>query len=144
MIGLRSRTISPSSVTSSRSTPCVAGWCGPMLSVRSSWPSSPPVASTSVSGAVTRSIGASVIDSSISRYVLIARNSFPSPRQLSSSNGSMSFDVRRPVGLVDGEHDRLAADREVAALGVALVVLGHQDPAQIGVALEDHAEHVVD
>ena len=29
MIGLTSRTTSPSSVTSSRSTPWVAGWCGP-------------------------------------------------------------------------------------------------------------------
>src|SRR5665213_2539454 len=36
MIGLRSRTTSPSSVTSSRSTPCVAGWWGPMLRVRGS------------------------------------------------------------------------------------------------------------
>ena len=41
MIGLMSRTTSPSSVVSSRSTPCVAGWCGPMLSVNSSsWGSS--------------------------------------------------------------------------------------------------------
>ena len=36
MIGLMSRTTSPSSVVSSRSTPWVAGWCGPMLSVKSS------------------------------------------------------------------------------------------------------------
>ena len=45
---------------------------------------------------------------------------------------------------VCGEQDRLAADREVAALRVALVVLGHEDAAQVGVAVEDHAEHVVD
>jgi hypothetical protein len=31
-----------------------------------------------------------------------------------------------------GEEDRLAADREVPALGEALVVLGHEDPAQVG------------
>ena len=36
MIGLQSRTTSPSSLTISRSTPCVAGWCGPMLTVSSS------------------------------------------------------------------------------------------------------------
>ena len=36
MIGLTSRTTSPSSVVSSRSTPWVAGWCGPMLIVKSS------------------------------------------------------------------------------------------------------------
>ena len=37
MIGLMSRTTSPSSVAIRRSTPWVAGWCGPMLSVSSSW-----------------------------------------------------------------------------------------------------------
>ena len=42
MIGLMSRTTSPSSVAISRSTPWVAGWCGPMLSVSSSWVSSTP------------------------------------------------------------------------------------------------------
>ena len=49
-----------------------------------------------------------------------------------------------PAALVVGEEDRLAADREVAALRVAVVVLGHQDPAQVGVAVEDDAEDVVD
>ena len=34
--------------------------------------------------------------------------------------------------LVVGEEDGLAADREVAALGPADVVLGHQDPPQVG------------
>ena len=52
--------------------------------------------------------------------------------------------VVAPLGLVDREEDGLAADGEVAALGVALVVLGHEDAAQVGVAGEDHAEHVVD
>ena len=55
MIGLMSRTTSPSSVVSSRSTPCVAGWCGPMLSVSSS----------SCSGCA---MWESSCDSSISRY----------------------------------------------------------------------------
>ena len=36
MTGLMSRTTSPSSVVSRRSTPWVAGWWGPMLSVSSS------------------------------------------------------------------------------------------------------------
>ena len=48
------------------------------------------------------------------------------------------------VRLVVREEHRLAADREVAPLRMALVVLGHQDPAQVRVAVEDHAEHVVD
>ena len=59
MIGLRSRTTSPSSVTSSRSTPCVAGWCGPMFRVSSS---------VDGSSEATRSTGAIVIDSSSLRY----------------------------------------------------------------------------
>ena len=62
MIGLISRTISPSSVTSSRSTPCVAGWWGPMLSVSSSTDS--PVRWS----AIWWAIGAIAIDSSFARY----------------------------------------------------------------------------
>src|SRR5215204_1072485 len=46
--------------------------------------------------------------------------------------------------LVVGEEDRLAAHGEVASLRIALVVLGHQDAPQVGVALEDHAEEVED
>jgi hypothetical protein len=43
-----------------------------------------------------------------------------------------------------GEQHVLAAHREVAPLREALVVLGHQDPAQVRVVVEDHPEHVVD
>src|SRR5215210_601133 len=50
----------------------------------------------------------------------------------------------RELVLVVGVEDRLAAHREVAPLRMALVVLGHQDPAVVRVAVEDHAEHVVD
>jgi hypothetical protein len=42
------------------------------------------------------------------------------------------------------EEHRLAAHREVAPLGEAFIVLGHEDPAQVGVAIEDDAEHVVE
>src|SRR2546423_1432657 len=49
----------------------------------------------------------------------------------------------RHLVLVEREDDRLAPDREVAPLRVALVVLGHEDPAQVRVAGEHHAEHVV-
>ena len=41
-----------------------------------------------------------------------------------------------------GEDDGLAADREVAALRPADVVLGHQDPAQVRVAAEHDPEEV--
>ena len=50
----------------------------------------------------------------------------------------------RGFDLVVGEEDGLAADREVAALRPADVVLGHQDPPQVGVAAEDDPEEVVD
>src|SRR5919106_51894 len=50
----------------------------------------------------------------------------------------------RVVVLVEREEDGLAAHREVAPLGEALVVLGHQDAAEVRVSLEDHPEHVVD
>src|SRR5689334_20469395 len=43
-----------------------------------------------------------------------------------------------------GEGDRLAADREVAPLRPADVVVGHQDPGQVRVAAEDDAEEVED
>src|SRR5918998_525321 len=121
MIGLTSRTTSPSSVVSRRSTPCVAGWWGPMLIVRSSSCSSP--------------IGSIVTERSRSRYgtwsgsVIVPRSSVIPARQLR---------------LVEGVDDGLAADREVAPLRVALVVLRHEDAAHVGVAVEDHAEHVED
>src|SRR3954453_3594798 len=50
----------------------------------------------------------------------------------------------RELMLVVGEDHGLAADREVAPLRVADVVLGHEDPAQVGVVLELDAEHVED
>src|SRR5262249_30172088 len=46
------------------------------------------------------------------------------------------------VALVVGEGDGLAANREVAALRPADVVLGQQDPGQVGVALELDPEEV--
>src|SRR3954453_19341780 len=59
------------------------------------------------------------------------------------------------AGLAVGEGDRLppararrapppAADREVAPLRPADVVLGHQDPGQSGMPAEDDPEEVVD
>src|SRR3954454_4925709 len=114
-----SRTTSPSSVVGRRSTPWVAGWCGPMLSVNSS--------SWSSSSAPIRSI---VTERSRSRY--------------GTPVGSMSVIPARVLVLVEGEQDGLAAHREVAPLRVAGVVLRHQDAAHVRVAVEDDAEHVVD
>src|SRR5262245_42755583 len=127
MIGLTSRTTSPSSVVSSRSTPCVAGWCGPMLIVKSSsWRSPSTVASVPETGcSPIRSI---VTERSRSRY--------------GTARGSNSSVIpARVLALVEGVEHGLAAHREVAPLGVALVVLRQQDAPHVGVALEDPHEH---
>src|SRR5436190_24306485 len=99
MIGFISRMYSPSIVHSRRSTPCVAGWCGPRLIVKSSLSGSSSVPKTASS---TCPLG------------LIR---------------SASLIPARHLVLVEGEQDRLAPDREVAPLRIALVVLGHQDAA---------------
>src|SRR3954462_6961939 len=111
MIGFISRIVSPSSVHISRSTPCVAGWCGPRLIVNSSCSGSSAV---------------------------------PKTGACSSPFSSKSLIPARELVLVEGEDHGLAAHREVAPLGVALVVLGHEDPARVRVAVEDDPEHVED
>src|SRR5215217_4562513 len=121
MIGFTSRTISPSSVVSRRSTPCVAGWCGPMLMVSSSSCCSP--------------IDSIVTERSRSRYGTLSASVVVPDR---SRSVIPAWELR----LVEGVDHRLAAHREVAPLGVALVVLRHQDAAHVRVAVEDHAEHV--
>src|SRR5947209_10505416 len=121
MIGITSRTFSPSSVVSRRRTPWVAGWCGPMLIVNSSSRGSAAV--PEIGSSPMRS---SVIERSRSRY--------------GTSSGSL-IPARHQV-LVVGEHDGLAAHREVASLRMSLVVLGHEDPAVVGVPVEEHAKHV--
>src|SRR4051812_9203484 len=136
MIGVTERTISPSSVSSRRSTPCVAGWCGPMLIVNSSVSGSSSVPMTGAPGASLRS---SVTDRSRSRYGTSSAGSRSAP----VAGASLLIPAGHLV-LVEREQHRLAAHREVAPLREALVVLGHQDPAMVGVAVEQHAEHVED
>src|SRR5919106_63646 len=127
MIGVVSRTTSPSSVVSSRSTPWVAGWCGPMLIVNSSsWRS--PSTSASVPETGCSPIRSMVTERSRSRYGTLSGSVIPA----------------RVLALVEGVEHGLAAHGEVAPLREALVVLRHEDAAMVRVALEHHAEHVVD
>src|SRR4051812_32866277 len=130
MTGFISRMYSPSIVHIRRSTPWVAGWCGPRLIVNSSFSGSSCVPKT---GASTSPV---------------AWMSSPRCDALSSSRStdtrSSSLIPARQLVLVEGEQDRLAAHREVAALRIADVVLGHQDPARVRVIVEDDPEHVVD
>src|SRR3954452_4459407 len=112
--------MSPSRSTRRRRTPWVAGWCGPMLIV---------MISRSRSGAPSYS--AKVASGGVSsRSVLIPISA--------SRFGSVI------AGLAVGEGDRLAADREVAPLRPADVVLGQEDPGQVRVVAEDDAEEVED
>src|ERR1700709_254089 len=110
MIGLTPRTSSPSSSTTSRSTPCVAGWCGPMLTV--------------ISSSVRSSLRSGVLSRSVLNPTSAVRSAI--------------------TALVVGEGDGLAADREVAPLRPADVVVGQQDPGQVRMAAEDDPEEVVD
>src|SRR4051794_31939156 len=130
MTGFISRMYSPSIVHIRRSTPWVAGWCGPRLIVNSSFS------------------GSSCVPKSGASTSPVAWMSSPGCDALSSSRStdtrSSSLIPARQLVLIEGEQDRLAAHREVAPLRVALVVLGHEDPPHVGVALEDDAEHVVD
>src|SRR5437764_4594915 len=120
MIGFISRMYSPSSEQSSRNTPWVAGWCGPRLTVK-----------ISCSRSTSTSRSAPVPKTGPSR----APVSFATSRSLIPA---------RHFVFVEREDDRLAADREIASLRVAHVVLRHQETAHVRVALEDDAEHVVD
>src|SRR5205085_2085481 len=138
MIGVTSRTISPSSVVSSRSTPCVAGWCGPMLIVNSSVVGSISVPYTGESGSSSRS---SVTDCSRARYGTPSGSFFPAR---GSFVGVPSVIPARHLVLVVREDHGLAAHREVAPLGESLVVLRHQDAAVVRMAVELDAEHVPD
>src|SRR3954447_22273940 len=130
MTGFISRITSPSIVHIRRSTPCVAGWCGPRLIVKSSVSGSSAVPKTGASGlspAWIRSPGCAAFS-----------------RSRSTDTRSSSLIPARHLVLVEGEQDGLAAHREVAALRMPLVVLWHQEPAHVGMALEDDAEHVPD
>src|SRR3954454_3963734 len=130
MTGFISRMYSPSIVHIRRSTPCVAGWCGPRLIVKSSFSGSSCVPKT---GASTSPV---------------ARMSSPGCDALSSSRStdtrSSSLIPARQLVLVEGEQDRLAPHGEVGARREALLVPGNQDPPNVGVAPEQAAEHVVD
>src|ERR1700728_2798824 len=137
MTGLIERTTSPCSVTSRRSTPCVAGWCGPKLSVSSSsWVSSAGCSPTTES----------VMLSSRRRYSDICPAVIVAALRRAGRTRLRCGSSRHPVRLafVMSEDHRFAADGEVAPLRVALVVLGHQDAPQVGMAAKHDAEHVVD
>src|SRR6187431_2609356 len=121
MIGFKSRTTSPSRSTRRRNTPCVAGWCGPMLTVITS------VSRGAVSGGPAGGRTASVLGP---------------PETAPGAPVDALTSASAIVALVVCERDGLAADREVPALRPAHVVVGQQDAPQIGMAPEDDPEEV--
>src|SRR6478672_11586537 len=112
-----STTFSPSSRSTTRSTPCVLGCCGPMLITSSLVSNIAPWTVPPVSRALPVLLN----------VCLLARLAQLQP-------------VFRIL------HQQLAGpfERVVLALRKSLPVVGHQDAAAIGVVGEIHAEHVVD
>src|SRR4051812_21764602 len=111
MSGSASFMISPSARTTKRSTPCVEGCCGPMLSVMSSV-ARPPFTSR------------------------VTSTSNPESPAIRPSGLQQAFPRRRDAVV----HLRLD---EVLAERMSRPVLRHEEPAQVGMALEDDAEQVV-
>src|SRR6185295_8304929 len=114
---------SPSSSSTSLSTPCVLGCCGPMFTV-------------------IVSVLISAIDSA--RSVMLPTASC---LLLVSALDSIAFDIRPELFLADFERFvglRRLPDlhRVVLASGMPFPILGHQQPAQVAVVVEDDAEHV--
>src|SRR5918995_6349876 len=115
-MGSQRTTVSPSSSSMSRRSPCIAGCCGPMLISMVSRPNS-----SLISGLTRRLLGGSVSAPSCS-----ARRSSPSMLLPQSLEGALGADLE-------------ALEQRV----VVEVVLPHVRPAQVGMAGECDPEHVV-
>src|SRR5438270_8218349 len=136
MIGLVRRTVSPSSSSMRRSTPWVLGCCGPMLMIMV-WSS---VSSTSTSSWETPRRTAPCSRARTSSLVWLRSLISWAPSSVSAVRSVMASP--RPGRFF--ELHRNAADRIVLAQRMALPVVGHEDACEIGMALEDDPEHVVD
>src|SRR3954451_15821048 len=112
-----STTFSPSRRRTTRNTPCVLGCCGPMLITSSLVSNIAPWTVFGVSSALP---------------VLLNVRLFARLAQL------------QPVFGVFHQQFAGALERIILALREPLPVVGHQDPAPIGMAGEVDAEHVVD
>src|SRR5918994_354594 len=109
-------TVSPSSSSMSRRSPCIAGCCGPMFISMVSRPNS-----SLISGLTRRLLGGSVSAPSCS-----ARRSSPSMLLPQSLEGALGADLE-------------ALEQRV----VVEVVLPHVRPPQVGMTRESDPEHIV-
>src|SRR2546422_4982270 len=126
MSGSASRTRSPSSFSRTRSTPCVLGCWGPMLSS-------------------IQSVGCSCSGPNGSCAGPGPNGSCAGP----GPNGSCTMRVSatdrvglQPFKLLVAEDDRLAEGNVILSQRMAFPGLGHQQPAQVGVRVELDAEQV--
>ena len=142
MTGRSSVTVSPSRVRISRSTPCVDGCCGPMLTTMCSSPDCSPVRRP------PRRPRPSPGRRRCRRGPRRSRQSLASRGRGSTAGLMVSRAVIVRPPLVRRRHgraavlDRDAAERVVLPLRVAPPVVGHLDPGQRGMAVEDDAEEV--
>src|SRR5271155_1129284 len=122
-------TVSPSISRISRSTPCVDGCCGPMLTTIRS-PGS-PLRAASTTWFQSWPMRAIKVSEPSSCAVFMASSSVVGPPLVGRGN------LRALV------FHRDAAERVVLALRMSLPVVGHLDAGQRRVAVEDDAEEVV-
>src|SRR6478672_6224277 len=148
-------TVSPSSSRMRRSTPCVDGCCGPMLTtMRSSWrdvassmrsSQSPPEVLRTKAPSAADSSAPDVAYGSLVRWVVLMRG----PRKGSERSADLCGVPLVVAPALVGRRDRRAlvldgdaAERVVLALRVAGPVVRHEDPGQGRVAVELDPEHV--
>src|SRR2546430_11404463 len=126
MSGPASRTISPSSFSRTRSTPCVLGCWGPMLSSIQSVGGSCSGPNGSCSGPGPNGSWAG-----------------PGPNGSCATRVSATDRVGlQPFKLLVAEDDRLAEGDVILPQRMALPALRHQQPAQVRMAVELDAEQV--
>src|SRR5256886_10809211 len=126
MSGSASRTTSPSSFSLTRSTPCVLGCWGPMLSS-------------------IQSVGGSCSGPNGSCAGPGPNGSCAGPGPNGSCTTRVSATDRiglQPFKLLVAEDDRLAEGDVVLAQWMAFPALRHQQPAQVRMAVEGDAEQV--
>src|SRR5215218_6171294 len=128
MIGLTPRTSSPSSSTTSRNTPCVAGWWGPMLTVISS-----SVRSSLRSGVLSRSVlnPTSAVRSAITAFVVGEGDGLAADREVTPL---------RPADVVVRQQDPgqvgvAAEDDAEEVVDLALLEVGGGEELHAGVDL---------
>src|SRR5712692_4083887 len=134
-----STTFSPSRRSTTRSTPCVLGCCGPMLSTSSLVSNMAPWWMVGVSMRSLSCLGASVLG-----FVGPPKHPGthePKHRHLLDICLVSCLPQLQPVDRILHEQFARTLERIVLALRESLPVLRHQDAPPVGMSGEIHAEH---